>query len=282
MKKIIPLLIGIILSIGQYTYATIGNCQDISSISEYDIYANIYSRSLFTIARKNLKSYCCKYKFANIESTIEDCEKDKTDTYVESPRLYDHLVDVGMRYIDGEQTLQYPWAAIDKKWQEWRKIITDFWSNPNGGIPLDLRNKYVNRWGGGTQELNINYWMESCTKSKSRFERYNNERDTTLTLTQKYFIICELSSCIANNTKNTSIVSCRQMAQQRTQFESNYVQALLIQQWTMALQTNFNAYAIWYVTHEKFWQLLEKIMMMSRGLWFINDKVSEMTKTCSS
>jgi hypothetical protein len=287
MKKLIILWLSAvgILSLGQYAYADIGNCQDRNTsvvVWRYDTYQNMYPAWLIAIAQKNLKRYCCKYEFLDSPSTKEACERDDTNTYIESPRLYDHLVDVGMRYIDGEEVLQYPWWAVDTKWKEWRKLVTEFWSNQNGGIPLDLRAKYAKAWGSATQHLYTDYRKTSCQDSKTRFVEYDSGRNDALTLTQKYFILCEVSSCIVDETKNRYIWVCKQMVEQKIKAENSYVQLLLIHQWAMALQNNFDAYAIWYVTHEKFWRLLEKIVMMSKWLWFINDKVSEMTKTCSS
>jgi hypothetical protein len=52
--------------------------------------------------------YCCKYKKSYlIADQIKQCKNKFSDYYVDSPWLYDHLVDVGMRYLDGDVTLQY-------------------------------------------------------------------------------------------------------------------------------------------------------------------------------
>jgi len=49
---------------------------------------------------------------------------------VDSPRLYDHLIDVGMRYLDGDSELQYPKNGpkkiLDKKGKERREFVTAY------------------------------------------------------------------------------------------------------------------------------------------------------------
>jgi hypothetical protein len=120
-----------------------------------------------------------------------------------------------------------------------------------------------------------------CIDRKSEFQEYNNNRNT-LSLAKKYFVLCELSSCMVDGNKNNRITTCQSLASTRISQERNYVQAVLLSQSTLALATNFDAYAIGYINHDRFSTLLEKIVMMSKGLGFVNNKVNEMTKICSA
>jgi hypothetical protein len=82
--------------------------------------------------------------------------------------------------------------------------------------------------------------------------------------------------------KNNRISACQSLVTQRIIWERDYVQWLLLYQSSLGLATNFEAYALWYINHDKFDTLLEKIVMMSKWLGFVNNKVNEMTKVCSA
>ncbi len=65
--------------------------------------------------------------------------------------------------------------------------------------------------------------FESCEASRKRFEEYNTKRDE-ISLTKKYFAICEVASCISSRTKNTLINPCQDLVAQRLISERNSVQ----------------------------------------------------------
>lgn len=251
----------------------------------YQWYNNIFPTKLITVAEKNLKTYCCTYESESISNTqIEKCKNDISDYYVESPRLYDHLIDVGMRYLDGEEKLQYNnnnEVTLDKKGSERRSFVTKYGDAPNGKIPLELQSTYSQYRGNMTEDFDLLENTTACEDRKQAFQEYNNNRDS-LSLAKKYFILCEISSCMVDGTKNNRIESCQSLVANRISQERNYVQWLLLYQSTLALATNFDAYAIADLNHNRFSVLLEKIVMMSKGLWFVNNKVNEMTKMCSA
>lgn len=86
---------------------------------EYDKYQNIYPKALLDTAQKNLANYCCKNRSdKTTPDTDTYCKNNPTDTFAESPRLYDHLVDVGMRYLDGDADYQYAGAPVDANGQK--------------------------------------------------------------------------------------------------------------------------------------------------------------------
>ena len=119
MKLYYKLIITIIMSV--YLESSVfaidngndyGNCRNLPfPDSEY----SIYNKELTSIARNNLRSYCCKNKKTLIIDSEIQCKNTLSETYVDSPRLYDHLIDVGMRYLDGDEKLQYPDPISNKK-----------------------------------------------------------------------------------------------------------------------------------------------------------------------
>ena len=94
--------------------------------------------------QQNHKNYCCRYH-NNLTSVSVDefCANNSTTTYVESPWLFDHLIDVGFRYLDGVEELQYEGADIDLKGKEWRENSIELASNPNGAVPLQIMADYT-------------------------------------------------------------------------------------------------------------------------------------------
>ena len=259
-----------------------GDCKNSTVWWWYVWYTSIYPQELITVAQNNLKQYCCTYKkpYLTVEQS-EQCKDKIADYYVDSPRLYDHLIDVGMRYLDGDETLQYTQAPLDTKGKERRKWVTEYGNTPTGRIPLELTNKYTEYRGTMIEDFDIVDSSKPCEDRKDIFLGYNKNRDT-LSLAKKYFVLCELNSCMVNGQKNNRISACQSLVTERIIGERNYVQWLLLHQGTLALATNFEAYALWYINHDKFSKLLEKIVMMSKWLGFVNNKVNEMTKMCSA
>ena len=64
---------------------------------------------------------------------------------------------------------------------------------------------------------------KTCETRKAQFETYNNTRDT-LSLAKKYFVLCELNSCMVDGKKNNRINACQSLAIERIIGERNYVQ----------------------------------------------------------
>jgi hypothetical protein len=256
-----------------------GDCKLLKTQWYYNEYTSIYPEKLIEIAQKHLLAFCCSNKKEYLTNQ-NICKNITSDTYVDSPRLYDHLIDLGMRYLDGDSNLQYPQAPLDKQGEERRKWVTEY-GKPTGWIPLELQTKYTQYRWTMIEDFDIIDSTKDCEKRDVKFAEYNTNRDT-LSLAKKYFVLCELNSCMVDGEKNNRISACQSLVTERIIGERNYVQWLLLHQSTLALSTNFEAYALWYINHDKFMKLLEKIVMMSKWFGFVNNKVNEMTKTCSA
>jgi hypothetical protein len=64
---------------------------------------------------------------------------------------------------------------------------------------------------------------KDCEDRIIKFDEYNQNRDT-LSLAKKYFVLCELNSCMVNGQKNNRIAACQSMVTERIIGERNYVQ----------------------------------------------------------
>lgn len=92
-----------------------------------------------------------------------------------------------------------------------------------------------------------------------------------------------MSTCLAYNKKQIDrYATCTDLAAQRIIQEDQYVQAVIIHQEQQALATTFNAYARGYLNHHRLDALLEKIVMMAKGMGFVDNKVPELTRMCSA
>ncbi len=102
-----------LLTIG-YTFAQernsediIGDCDELVLSKDYNSYNRLYPSALIDRARKNLGAFCCTHRKIYVPNNAVICKEKLSDEYPYSPRLYDHLIDVGFRYLDGDSDLQY-------------------------------------------------------------------------------------------------------------------------------------------------------------------------------
>lgn len=124
--------------------------------------------------------------------------------------------------------------------------------------------------------------MQECDQSLQRFSQWDSQR-SSLPLSKKYVAVCEVSNCLAYNRKQSSQYNaCTDLAAQRIIQEDQYVQAVIIHQEQQALSTTFNAYARGYLNQHRLDALLEKIVMMAKGMGFVDNKVPELTRMCSA
>lgn len=260
-------------------------------------YTDLYPSDLLAIAQRNRSNYCAANyirhrQFEGFESSLQLYAKDNpTDHYIDSPYLFDHIVDVGMRYIDGDEKYQYkwmwsnaPWASLDPQWVERRIIATEFGLQLGGGIPLVLTESY-NKFRWAWWLLSTATTTETCVASQSRLKSYNTDR-ATLTFPQKYATLCERSTCLLYGNKwneaTKKLTSCLDMTQTRILQEQAYVQWIITYQGTQMTKTMIEWYVHQSLTRDRFDKLFTKIVMMVKGLQFINDKVPEMTRMCSA
>lgn len=93
-------------------------------------YENIFPQKNVIIAINNLKNYCCQKKLM-IDMSM--CKNIPDTDGANSNILYDHLIDVGFRSLDGEKNLYYNKPTVQVGHtigEEWKKKITDYATNP--------------------------------------------------------------------------------------------------------------------------------------------------------
>lgn len=100
-------------------------------------YKGVIPREALQKALSNLRSYCCTQK-------IIACEKGEAmeEYYPKSPFLFDHILDVTMRRLDGVQNLAYG-LEPDKAGKARRDYMIAVASNPNGEMAKTISETYA-------------------------------------------------------------------------------------------------------------------------------------------
>ena len=148
-------------------------------------YKNALPTEAFKQALTNLKAYCCSMV---IPGSCTQAEKDNLpkDYYPESAYLFDHLVDVAMRRLDGIQTLAYN-LEPDPTGKARREHITKTADDTNGVQASTIQKTYT-----GYRTLHIDF-----TKNLDKvIEEYPKNDITTLSLEDKYNTLCDLIKTI--------------------------------------------------------------------------------------
>jgi hypothetical protein len=109
-------------------------------------YKKIYPYDNIKVAVNNLRSYCCKVQDEkSLCKSSNNTREDESTTYAYSNKLYDHLIDVGFRALDGDPDLyhQEPLLQLgDKNGAQRYTAMTELATNVNGAIPLKIRKDY--------------------------------------------------------------------------------------------------------------------------------------------
>ena len=161
-------------------------------------YTNVVPTEAFRQALINLKAYCC--------SQILSCtkaEKNNLPTkYPASAYLFDHLIDITMRRLDGIPSLAYGLKSVDPTALIRRNKITEI---ANSVPPNTPQAKEI-------EALYKNYWTLHEGETKNLYtviEKYNdyNGEIPIISLADKYNTLCEITKMIYEQTKLNSNIS---------------------------------------------------------------------------
>lgn len=152
--------------------------------TNYTIYHNFLPEEAFNQAVVNLKAYCCSQV---IPQSCNQKEKNNVPkTYPESAYLFDQILDVMMRRLDGNQELAYG-LAPDPTGKERRQKITEIANNTSGTPANQIETLYTT------------YRTLHADKTKFTEVVLNNyQKNTlnTLSLLDKYSTLCSLTKDI--------------------------------------------------------------------------------------
>jgi len=101
-------------------------------------------------ARKNLRAFCCEQKMIrNTETNPEICKDQDIPANKQFPQsqyLFDHLVDVMLRRLDGNPDLIYADVELYPRGKDWRETIREYAIVPEWKSPAKLINIAMDDW----------------------------------------------------------------------------------------------------------------------------------------
>lgn len=254
---------------------------------------NIFPQKLLDIAIENHIAYCCDHYRGRMKdssicrpSRIQD--KMGNDSYAESPVFFDQVIDLGFRYIDGEEDKQY--AArdgnpiLDTQGKAWHEQSMAIAAAPFGYMPWAIWQAFGQAWGmdgsGFDSEVQLS---TTCEGNKAQYADFSNNR-AKKSLSDKYLMICHVAQCLNIHKQanvNTNLDACKQLAANRITAEMDRIQSVMILQWNAAILSSFQAYAQWFIIQDQMNKLLEKYTEMDAWFTFLNNKVPEVVPVCS-
>lgn len=225
-------------------------------------YTNVLPIEAFKRALINLKFHCCTKEIQ--KSCSSDDIKNIQITYPESAFLFDHLIDIAMRRLDGITWLAYN-ISPDPTALERRTKITEIAKSANGTPANKIEETYTGYW-----TLHIN----TTKKLDTVLIWYKSNNIEVLSLGDKYATICELMTEIYNGTINergniwattetSSFLSkCKNLVQERVKRETSYTKILMVQKSSQLFDETTKAYTKKYFVEEKLsalWTLISKV-----------------------
>ncbi len=267
------LLLGLLVLVLLPSKSFAWDCSFVDSDKEKKVpvkYSAVFSKEDFNRAVDNLRAYCCnnypEMPVCNLANEVDD--------YPQSEYLYDHLVDVAFRKLDG-----FTWNYVyglepDILWLEWRKIITK--------VSLSI-----------TWDIAGRIWEEYDKYRKLKWYKYNSgflldyNNIEKVSLSDKYYFVCDIIKDLINEDmiwreklSDVYYDKCRAMAYKRIEDENLYVKTVMINASNQLLKSSFDAYLIKYFVQEKLSALKAKIVEFM-NIFYTIYKQAPASKSCS-
>jgi hypothetical protein len=205
---------------------------------------------------ENLKKYCCQHEKNMIGN--ERCKSFNNGiNFPESAYLYDHLIDVGFRILDGRSDLSYG-INPDEIGKAWRDFITKAAEEKDGTTPQVILDMYKK------------YWVTRKTLPGDKTGFIQNYNDVTqVSLKDKYFNLCQIMKEIYNQLPEKNIVigdneesfyaKCQSLAEKRISDEYLYTKVIISKKSNELLHTTTQAFLQNYFIQDKMAVLINTI-----------------------
>ena len=270
---------------------------DIKLFGDYSLngellkFSNVYPKEALEMAIKNLTSYCCKNVLNQQKGPLDSRCKDTinlTDNYPESPYLFDHLIDVGLRRLDGINTYG---LKPDDTGNTWRTFIRWAATNPDPTVPKTITGSYAKYWSLHTVYIfkKIHLKIENMSTGEiwtlaTFLGEYNNQATLSVSLADKYNNLCRIARNIYEKKPWEKVViwgdklskgrsyytDCQGMVANRINQEHTYIKWILINKAADMLQKNFEA------IHKQFVQ--DKLTALQETISRIRDMIQTVVR----
>lgn len=261
--------------------------EDISAISHLVVYTPWYiSQDSIKKAAVNLKSYCCEIWLPSNESSRLGCQTDIPEAkhYPESQFLFDHLVDVILRYYDGVEANNYG-LAVDTNAKDWADKTTEWSLTTEGVVPKDIDQQFKN-----DREVQQNELLTTTNLDCSEIQTKVINQAQNWSLSTKILNSCAIAACMYEGVNGTNearsrtraaLNSCNQLAENVFLQHSLYTQNLMTQQANRLLQKHMTDYITDYFSQRRLNNVQNTIANITDALNTVNKLVIEGTRQCS-
>lgn len=187
--------LGIIISMiamigGAFADDTLNDCnivtekEAIGSMRLYSImnYSGVLPQEAFAKAILHLQAYCCNQKKIQCSATlVKKLPPEKT--YPQSPYLFDHLIDVTMRRLDGVPGKLVYDLPVDKAGKTRRDAITKLANNTNGEQASTVKEEFIK----------YRTLHKKATKDMDTVKKlFGGENTSGFSLADRYNTVCRL------------------------------------------------------------------------------------------
>ena len=288
---------------------------DIKLFGDYSLngellkFSNVYPKEALEMAIKNLTSYCCrdilKQWKAGPDARCKDADKLSIPwhDWPDSPYLFDHLIDVGLRRLDALNN--YPDVQADPTWiarrvgsgddigsgDDNRKWIKTEAESTDVTSPLKIVNgyKFYRTLSGAWMFKKIHLKIENMSTGEiwtlaTFLGEYNNQATLSVSLADKYNNLCRIARNIYEKKPWQEVViwwdklskgrsyytDCQGMVANRINQENIYVKGILINKAADMLQKNFEA------IHKQFVQ--DKLTALQETISRIRDMIQTVVR----
>ncbi len=258
-----------------------------------------YPVEAVTLALDNLSSYCC-FWVKQIPNSLCGNVKKNLENIPTSPFLFDHLIDIWLRRLDGDPDNIYGNEGIlDKQWVARRETIREEATNIAWVPSQAIYSKYIETRGKDNSKWLYKY---SAWDNDNACKLFTEPLSASFNLTDKYTLQCDIALCIYRDiTQNNALGSsnspylvsdvtyklengyanCKDMTHTRVLSELEYVKATMISQWNQFVLNHTEAHTNQYFVWSRLNRLMTKRLKQLTWREIINRKVVEWTKQCS-
>lgn len=220
------------------------------------------------------KCQCCDSNPSHPGCEAFTCKMEKY--YAESSFLFDHLVTVGMKKLDGiAETCDALQIDCHPKATERRDRITKQAEHPEWAPASLIAETFEKYRGGPDEQYNIINDPQNITQSYRRMcteanfiEQYVSFEAKNLSVTNK------------NNNPQTWIQACATLVNNRYVQEASYVRTLMIQKWVDYVVTSLNNYLSKYFVKNRMYELLQKYTELDWCVSTVLKMANKKTENC--
>jgi hypothetical protein len=270
------LLLIIIVPVGMLWFSrwqseATADCSLVESRSDIRITpdAELFPQDAISRASKNLRSYCCEQKILRNTDKVTICDPSDVPAnkyFPQSAYLFDHIIDIMLRRLDGNESLIYPDVSVHPQWKSRREGMRNYASNPLWAAPLTI----------------INFIQPY------RYDDKNNPNQLIDLYTRSCETAFNLYKSVAGNSPWASATrrildngTCTTIVQEQIQYELLYARTVINLLANQSLRTYFTNNLNDYYVNNRLIRLQSTISEMIGAFTTVNRFVVEWTKMCS-